>query len=146
MSLCLGKGSRWGPGRWSPNPRTHALSHGFTIMGRPLKNEPRDQQLNLSLTASELDGIRRRAAALGLRPAHFGRALLLKDRKSPPSVMPAQRDEPNPLIRLIYNQLIRLGSNLNQMMRHVHRTGDPLPADLEPLLKDIRAILARLPQ
>jgi hypothetical protein len=29
------------------------------------------------------------------------------------------------------------------MIRHLHRTGDPLPADLEPLLKDIRQILAR---
>ena len=146
MSLCLGKGSRWGPGIWSPSPRTHALSNGMNFMSRPLKNEPRDQQLNLSLTVSELENIRKRAASLGLRPAHFGRALLLDAKKSHPSVMPARPDEANPLIRLIYNQLIRLGSNLNQMVRHLHRTGDPLPADLEPLLKDIRAILARLPQ
>ena len=27
------------------------------------------------------------------------------------------------------------------MVRHLHRTGDPLPADLEPLLKDIRQIM-----
>ena len=115
-------------------------------MSRPLKNEPRDQQLNLSLTVSELETIRKRAAALGLRPAHFGRALLLDAKKSHPSVVPARADEANPLIRLIYSQLVRLGSNLNQIVRHLHRTGDPLPADLEPLLKDIRAILARLPQ
>ena len=46
-------------------------------MGRPRKTEPRCAQLNLSLTHSELDGIRRRAKALGMRPVHFGRALLL---------------------------------------------------------------------
>jgi hypothetical protein len=32
---------------------------------------------------------------------------------------------------------------LNQMVRHLHATGDPLPADLEPLLRDIRQILTR---
>ena len=45
--------------------------------------------------------------------------------------------------RLIYAQLVRLGNNLNQMVRHLHRTGDPLPADLEPLLADIRQLIAR---
>jgi hypothetical protein len=45
---------------------------------------------------------------------------------------------------LIYGQLARLGNNLNQMVRHLHQTGDPLPADLEPLLKDIRRIIARV--
>ena len=113
-------------------------------MSRPLKNEPRDQQLNLSLTVSELENIRNRAATLGLRPAHFGRALLLDTKISHPSAMPARPSEANPLIRLIYSQLIRLGSNLNQMVRHLHRTGDPLPADLEPLLKDIRQVIARV--
>jgi hypothetical protein len=29
------------------------------------------------------------------------------------------------------------------MVRHLHQTGDPLPADLEPLLNDIRRIIAR---
>jgi hypothetical protein len=42
-----------------------------------------------------------------------------------------------------YGQLARLGNNLNQMVRHLHQTGDPLPADLEPLLTDIRRIIAR---
>ena len=43
-------------------------------MGRPKKSsEPRDKQLNLSLTASELESIKRRAEAIGMRPVHFGR-------------------------------------------------------------------------
>ena len=48
--------------------------------------------------------------------------------------------------RMIYGQLVRLGNNLNQMLRHLHRTGEPLPADLEPLLKDIRELIARVPR
>jgi hypothetical protein len=108
-------------------------------MGRPGISEPRSKQLNLSLTASELASIRERARALGMRPAHFGRALLLDQSR----MRAAEREPGSHVERLIYGQLARLGNNLNQMVRHLHRTGDPLPADLEPLLRDIRQIMAR---
>lgn len=109
-------------------------------MGRPNKSEPRCKQLNLSLTAGELESIRRRAQALGMRPVHFGRALLLDH----DCALTIKREPDNSNIeRLIYAQLVRLGNNLNQMVRHLHRTGDPLPPDLEPLLKDIRQVIAR---
>jgi hypothetical protein len=108
-------------------------------MARPKKSEPRDRQFNLSLTASELAGIKCRAEALGMRPVHFGRALLL-DQGSKVAV--AQRAETN-VDRLVYGQLVRLGNNLNQMVRHLYRTGDPPPPDLEPLLRDIRQIIER---
>jgi hypothetical protein len=108
-------------------------------MGRPNKSEPRCEQLNLSLTAGELESITRRAQALGMRPVHFGRALLLDQDRT----LTIKREPDSNIERLIYGQLVRLGNNLNQMVRHLHRTGDPLPADLEPLLKDIRQIIAR---
>ena len=108
-------------------------------MGRPKKSEPRCEQLNLSLTASELESIKKRALAVGMRPVHFGRSLLLdQGRQLAIKSEPSSNAE-----RLIYDQLVRLGNNLNQMVRHLHRTGDPLPADLEPLLNDIRHIIAR---
>ena len=113
-------------------------------MRRPLKNTPRDRQLNLSLTAAEFENIRTRAASLGLRPALFARAVLCDTKHSRPPTVTASPAEPSPLLRLTYNQLMRVGNNLNQMMRHLHRTGDPLPADLAPLLADIRALLARV--
>ncbi len=110
-------------------------------MGRPTKSlEPRCKQLNLSLTASELESIRQRAEAVGMRPVHFGRALLLDENRK---INCAKNESGGNGERLIYGQLVRLGNNLNQMVRHLHRTGDPLPADLEPLLKDIRQLLAR---
>jgi Bacterial mobilisation protein (MobC) len=109
-------------------------------MGRPRISEPRCHQLNLSLTARELDSIKRRATALGMRPAHFGRAMLL-DKNKQPSIKP-EKSHGN-IDHLVYGQLARLGNNLNQIVRRLHQTGDPLPADLEPLLNDIRAILAR---
>ena len=108
-------------------------------MGRPNKSEPRSKQLNLSLTASELESIRRRAQALGMRPVHFGRALLLDQDRT----LTVSHEPQNNLELLIYSQLVRLGNNLNQLMRHLHRTGEPLPADLEPLLRDIRHIIER---
>jgi hypothetical protein len=108
-------------------------------MGRPKKSELRDRQLNLCLTANEFERLRQRAQAVGMRPAHFSRALLLDPRCN---VAPAREANTN-ATRLVYEALARLGNNLNQMVRHLHRTGDPLPADLEPLLNDIRQILAR---
>jgi hypothetical protein len=108
-------------------------------MGRPRISEPRCHQLNLSLTASEFESIKKRAAAVGMRPVHFGRAMLLdQDLK-----VAVAREHGGHLDKLIYGQLVRLGNNLNQMVRRLHQTGDPLPADLEPLLTDIRSILAR---
>jgi hypothetical protein len=109
------------------------------IMGRPRKSEPRIRQLNFSLTEAELNSLTHRAQALGMRPVHFGRALLL-DQDHKPTL---KSSAPSNIERLIYGQLCRLGNNLNQLVRHLHQTGDPLPADLEPLLKDIRQIIAR---
>jgi hypothetical protein len=111
-------------------------------MGRPKTTELRNRQFNLSLTASELESLRQRAEAVSMRPVHFGRALLLDDTRRPAK----QSENDNNLSRLIYGQLIRLGNNLNQLVRHLHRSGDPLPADLEPLLKDIRQILTQVPK
>jgi hypothetical protein len=111
-------------------------------MGRPKISEPRTKQLNLSLTAAELASIRRRAEAVGMRPVHFGRALFFEQRRK---IAPQRNVEGN-IGRLIYGQLVRLGNNLNQMVRHLHATGEPLPADLEPLLSDIRQIIARVPR
>jgi Bacterial mobilisation protein (MobC) len=109
-------------------------------MGRPKVSEARTEQFNLSLTVGELANIKRRAAALGMRPVHFGRALLL-DEGHRLTITSEPRDNSQ---RLICNQLARLGNNLNQMVRHLHRTGDPLPPDLEPLLNDIRKIIGRV--
>jgi hypothetical protein len=107
-------------------------------MGRPRKLEPRDRQFNVGLTATEYESLVRRAQALGMRPVHFGRALLL-DQKSKLS----NRELASNVARLNYGQLVRLGNNLNQMVRHLHQTGAPLPRDLEPLLNDIRQIIAK---
>jgi hypothetical protein len=109
-------------------------------MTRPRTSEPRDKQLNLSLTESELESIRRRAEAVGMRPVHFGRAVILDEKHK---IISEKKEIASNLEGLIYAQLVRLGNNLNQLVRHLHRTGEPLPTDLTPLLTDIRQIIAR---
>lgn len=111
-------------------------------MSRPKKCEPRDRQLNVSLTTSEYESLVKRARNVGMRPVHFGRALLLDHNR----IAEPEKEGANNVVRLYVHQLSRLGNLLNQMMRHLHQTGDPLPADLEPLLTDIRQIIARVPR
>ena len=117
-------------------------------MSRPRRSEPRCKQLNLSLTERELASIEKRAAALGMRPVHFSRAVLLESRapQTPRNRSSEAEPQPDYFNRLMHSQLVRLGNNLNQMMRHLHRVGGPVPADLAPLLTDIRALIARLPR
>jgi hypothetical protein len=101
------------------------------------KSELRSRQLNIGLTEGELQRIKRRAENLGMRPVHFGRAALLEASGVRQSTGESNFD------RLVHDQLSRLGNNLNQMVRYLHRTGDPIPADIEPLLSEIRQILSR---
>jgi hypothetical protein len=108
-------------------------------MGRSKITEPRTHQLNLSLTMREWESVKQRAQILGMRPAHFGRTVVLdQERATRVAPLPESRFD-----RLVYGALSRLGNNLNQLLRHLHRTGDPIPADLEPLLREIRQIIAR---
>lgn len=111
-------------------------------MGRPSKTEPRDKQLNLSLTASEYENIAQRAEAFGMRPVHFGRALLLDHGRTPRTSPRARSENSWTLLRL---QLSRIGNNLNQLLAYCHSTKAELPPDLEPLLRDIRNLIARVP-
>jgi hypothetical protein len=109
------------------------------IMGRPKVSSLRDVQLKLNLTATEYECIVRRARAFGMRPNHFGRAMVLSKDTAPTVV----RQSSTNVERLDYHALTRVGSNLNQMVRRMHQTGEPPPADLEPLLTDIREIINR---
>jgi len=115
-------------------------------MSRPRQIEPRCKQLNMSLTEAELASIEARAAAFGMRAVHFSRALLL-DTHHAPAFLRSNRDQaPSQFERLLHIQLVRVGNNLNQMMRHLHLVGGPVPDDLGPLLTDIRALIAKLPR
>jgi len=108
-------------------------------MPRPEQKIKRDEQLNLRLTAYERESLSRRAAKAGLRLADFGRWLLLSDRR-----VVVRNAPPAPEIEhLLFEQLKRLGNNLNQVARRLNAMNLPAPPSLEPLLRDIRALLDR---
>ncbi len=108
-------------------------------MGRPRKEDPRCCQLNLSLTRVELETLKSRAYAAGLRLPDFGRARVLKETENArPSRAPPRIEQ------LFVAQLIRLGSNLNQIARQLNSMRTPAPPpSLEPLLQEIRSLLKR---
>ena len=129
-----------GAGRvWPPIPQDACAQPRKRFMGRPKVSNLRDMQLKLNLTATEYECVVRRAKTAGLRPTHFGRAVILKKIAAQG---PGQNEPSNPL-RLDYLALRSLGNDLNQMVRHVHQTGEPPTSDLESLLADIRQIVDR---
>jgi hypothetical protein len=108
-------------------------------MARPKKTETRDCQLNLHLTRIEIEAVRLRASSAGLRVADYGRALVLDVRRAEPLIVARPRVE----IAFVL-ELRRLGNNLNQVARRLNSAPVPmLPASLEPLLRDIRALIER---
>lgn len=109
-------------------------------MARPKVSNLRDVSLKLHFTATEYECVVRRATTAGMRPSHFGCAMVLTKDAATYSPNPQM---PSTMERLNYHALNRLGVNLNQMVRRMHQTGEPAPADLEPLLADIRDILQR---
>jgi hypothetical protein len=107
-------------------------------MGRPLVHDLRRYQLNISFTESEMDLLRRRANAVQLRLVDYGRLLLLRKSANLPFAVPVAQID-----RLTYEQLKRLGNNLNQIARIVNASRAVPPAGLEELLLDIRQVLNR---
>ena len=106
-------------------------------MGRPLTTDPRNYQLNFSFTEAEIDLLRRRADQAQLRLVDYGRLVLLRKSSLPVAAPIAQID------RVAYEQLKRLGNNVNQIARVLNATRQAPPANLEPLLADIRMVLNR---
>jgi hypothetical protein len=107
-------------------------------MGRPKKEERRELQLNIGLTAAEFDTVRRRAFATGTPLVDYSRAVLLSRRTAVTATPSANRYD-----QLAVLQLQRLGNLLNQLVRHVHQNGDLPIEELVGLLRDIRAELGR---
>lgn len=106
-------------------------------MGRPKKPDRRDRQLNISFTTAEFEAVSARAAACGEEPVPYGRRRLLEGGPARQAVEAPSRSD-----RLVEIQLRRLGNLLNQMVRHLHQTGELLP-DAASLLRDVRRLLDR---
>lgn len=106
-------------------------------MGRPQVSDPRNHQVNFSFTEAEIDLLRRRADQAEMRLVDYGRLVLLRKSSMPVAASVGQID------RVTYEQLKRLGNNLNQIARIVNATRSLPPRGLEELLRDIRLVLNR---
>ena len=69
----------------------------------------------------------------------YSRARLLTDWR----IRAQQATAPSLFERLAFEQLKRLGNNLNQIARHMNTHDEPVPPILEALLHDIRAAIDR---
>jgi hypothetical protein len=107
-------------------------------MGRPKLLITRDRQFNVGLTAAELAEVQRAARLAGMRPVDYGRAKLL----SRSGRIPRTEYSVRQLDPLLLVQLSRIGNNLNQIARRLNELSLPAPQELEPLLAEIRSILA----
>ena len=122
-------------------------------MPRPKSPDPRTEIIALRLTLAEVVDLRRLADANGTTSSGYIRALITtaikqrqaKRRGRPPITPPRQRTitivEPHRLDAESYHHIQRLGVNLNQIAKHCNTWGTPPPAELAPLLAEIRAVL-----
>ena len=106
-------------------------------MVRPKQQIRRDRQFNVSLTSREFELLFARAAACCMRPVDYARARLF-GMTEPLAAQSAAHLDP-----LLLAQLSRLGNNLNQVARHLNTVGGPAPPTLEPLLRNILALINR---
>lgn len=108
-------------------------------LGRPRKEIRRDHQLNLSLTKEEYVSAYWKAERAGMKLVDYGRWRLLGSIQQPSAPENAvSRHE-----HLRVAELKRIGNNLNQLVRFCHATRQRPPANLEPLLQAIRALINR---
>lgn len=108
-------------------------------MARPQKEIKRDRQVCIKFTGAELDEVDTRVAAAGTSLSEYGRTCMLARRNAPAHdlvTVEALKEQ-----RLIHVQLRRLGNLLNQMVRHMHQTGQVLP-DAADILKELRTIIS----
>jgi hypothetical protein len=66
----------------APKPQDACALPKRLLTGRPKVSHLRDMQLKLNLTAAEYEYVVRRARAVGMRPTHYSRAVVL-DEDSP---------------------------------------------------------------
>jgi hypothetical protein len=97
----------------------------------------RDRQLNIALRSDELARLQRRADAVGLRLVPFARAILLNEGVRVETITNMSTCD-----RLTYQQWVRVGQNLNQMVRQLNRFGSVSAAEVEAVLQDIRDLIA----
>lgn len=102
-------------------------------MGRPRLNVKRDQQFGVRMTDAEALAIAAAADRRGMPPVAFIRSAALE--AAGVSVAAADSASTEAVERRA--ELRRIGSNLNQAVRHLHQGREDL-ADLRRLVQEVR--------
>lgn len=102
-------------------------------MSRPIldDNKKRTVQVNIRLTAEESNQVNDYAEASGLSPANWIRHKVFTGKNPAVKVSPLEAS--------IYQELKRIGVNLNQVAHKLNQSA--LPNDLEKVLIDVRHLL-----
>lgn len=106
-------------------------------MARPRRPIIRDRHVSFRLSAVEHLKLVDKAHRSGLSVGDFVRARVLpaRTRRRPAG-------EAEPVAMPLLSELRRIGVNVNQIAHHCNRHQVPPPAELEPLLAEIRSLLA----
>jgi hypothetical protein len=110
-------------------------------MTRPPLLIKRDQRLVIKLTPAEYALLQTRADTVGSRLANYARSVLLQQETGRQAIAAVSRYD-----RLVYSEWHRVGSNLNQVTRQLNSFGSVQASEVEAVLRDIRALIARVPE
>ncbi len=109
-------------------------------MARPRQGEVRDQHVGFRLTIEEALVLRERAARGGQSLSDYARHAALMHR---PHSGVREARHPFAMEPASFQQIRRLGVNLNQIARRLNAQDMPAPPELGPLLAELRAALKK---
>lgn len=108
-------------------------------MGRKTVENPRNAFMRLRFTARERLAVETAAAAAGMNLSDYARTVLLREKGQTRAATKAKTRMTDPGVEI---QLRRIGVNLNQIAHRLNAQDLPAPAELTPLLTEIRSLLA----
>lgn len=113
------------------------------MTGRPPKQaaQRRTERLMLNFTPAERDELERQAEAAGLTLSAWCRRCLLGGDR-PTEAFTGLAAPPPPLPSELFNELNRIGINLNQLTRHANTHGE-IPSEVTELCDRIDRLLVR---
>lgn len=110
-------------------------------------DEPLDRYMRFRCTEAEGARLMRRAAAEAVTFSEFARRQLLPAkhlrRRGGETVTSAPETNASTEAKALAFQIQKIGVNLNQIVKSMHQHQAPPPAELAPLLADIRAYVRR---
>jgi hypothetical protein len=107
-------------------------------MTRRYKTDPRDSFVSFRCTEAEITQLLRQAQAASMSLSHYARSVLLHADGLRPSEPPSAPIE-NPAIRLLADQVRRVGVNINQIAHRLNEHQMILPPNLPEILEEIRS-------